>query len=89
MVVAAIINERGQLRLGGLGLHEAMTLVTPQENIAATPAPTNTIKANQPKTTANAVPFLTLLMQVMPIAARTRVQMTKMSNDVRKLASAG
>src|ERR1700730_2874420 len=60
-----------------------------QANAAATATPISTTTAYQPNTMANAVPRLTLLMQVMPIAVRTRVQMVKMSNDVSRLASAG
>src|SRR5271157_1502721 len=66
-----------------------MTFVTPQANAAAKPTPTSSDTPNQPKTTANAVPVLTLLMQVMPIAASTRAQMVKMSSLVSRLYSTG
>ena len=44
--------------------------MTRQENAAVKPTPISTTKANQPNTTANAVPVLTLLIQVIPIAAK-------------------
>ena len=44
----------------------------------------STTTANHPKTTANAVLRLTLLMQVMPMAVKINVQIEKTSNGVSK-----
>ena len=44
----------------------------------------NTTTADHPNTTANAVPRLTLLMHVMPIAVSTNVQMVMTSNGVSR-----
>src|ERR1022692_98831 len=64
-------------------------VITPQENAAVKPTPITINTRNQPKTTAKAVPVLTLLMQVMPIAAITRVQIVKTSNDLSNAFSTG
>src|SRR5258708_126906 len=64
-------------------------LATRQENAAVKPTPISTTKANQPNTTANAVLVLTLLIQVIPIAARIMVQMANTSNDDKKLYRTG
>jgi len=63
--------------------------VTRQENAAVKPTPISTTKANQPNTTANAVPVLTLLIQVIPIAAKIMVQMANTSNGDKKLYRTG
>src|SRR5208283_290075 len=59
----------------------------PQEVAAAIATLANTTMANQPNTTAYAVPRLTLLMQVMPMAVRIKVQILKTSNGVSKARS--
>ena len=63
------------------------------ENLAATPAPIRVMITHQPKTMANAVPHLTLLTQVKPMAVKARVQIMKMSNAeatlYKKTESAG
>src|SRR5260370_42467403 len=59
-----------------------MTFVTAHEVAAASATLTRTTTANQPNTTANAVPRLTLLMQEMPMAVRTRLQSERTSNGV-------
>ena len=50
-----------------------------QDISAVQPAPINASKAAQPKTTANAGPFLILLTQVMPKAVRARAQIPNTS----------
>src|ERR1039458_1080924 len=57
-----------------------MTFFTAQEVATASAILPNTTTANQPNTTAKAVPRFTLLMQVMPMAVSTNVQMVKTSN---------
>ena len=78
------------------GITEALTPSTESasyENLAATPAPTRVMITHQPKTMANAVPRLTLLTQVKPMAVKARVQIMKMSNAeatlYKKTESAG
>src|SRR5208337_2355419 len=58
-----------------------------QEVAAARATLANTTTANHPNTTANAVPRLTLLMQVIPMAVRTKVQMVTTSNGVSSARS--
>ena len=60
-----------------------------QEVAAARATLTNTTTANHPNTTANAVPRLTLLMQVIPMAVRIKDQMVRTSNGVSKARSTG
>jgi len=55
-----------------------------QEVPAARATLANTTTADHPNTTANAVPRLTLLMHVMPIAVSTNVQMVMTSNGVSR-----
>src|SRR5271170_7578560 len=62
---------------------------TPQEVSAARATLNNTTAANHPKTTAYAVPRLTLLMQVMPMAVRIKLQMPSASNGVSRARSTG
>src|SRR5208282_221961 len=66
-----------------------MTFVTAQEVATARATLPRTTTANHPKTTANAVPRLTLLMQVMPMAVNTNVQIVKTSNGESSARSTG